>query len=215
MFNALQNMIKRCYLSIVTDDTKNYQVGQISYLGKPGGDAEILSLYGFSFNPPLNSQGVVLTISGREENRVALLNLPKQRFKNLLPGEVQVGNFEQQTSIKFDNDGNVTITSTKDVIVNSARDVTVASGRNVGITATGDVTVSSSQAVAVTGATTVTVTAPNITLAASASVSINSPLTSLGVGGTPLARTGDAVKVNVLGTDYFGTITGGGTNTSI
>ncbi len=215
MLNQLQNMIKRCYLSIVADDTKNYQVGQITYLGKPGGDAEILSLYGFSFNPPIDSQGIVLTISGREENRVALLNLPKQRFKNLLPGEVQVGNFEQQTSVKFDNDGNVIITSTKDVIVNSARDVTVTSGRNVDVTATGDVTVSSSQAVSVTGATTVTVTAPDIILDASASVSINSPLTKLGVGGASLARTGDQITVNVGGTDYFGTITGGGTNTSI
>lgn len=214
MFNALQNIIKRCYLSILADDTKNYQVGQISYLGKPGGDAEILSLYGFSFNPPIKSQGIVLTISGREENRVALLNLPKQRFKNLLPGEVQVGNFEQQTSVKFDNDGNVTITSTKDVIVNSDQDVLVNSARDVTVSALNDVSVTAAQNVTVSGTTTVNVNSANINLTASSKVNIVSPLTSLG-GGLALARTGDAIKVNVGGTDYFGTITGGGTNTSI
>lgn len=42
-----------------------------------------------------------------------------------------------------------------------------------------------------------------------------SHLTNLGSGGQPIARKGDIIKVNIGGTDYFGTIETGGQNTSI
>lgn len=48
---------------------------------------------------------------------------------------------------------------------------------------------------------------------AAASVDIDSPVTNLGSGGQPIARVGDAVQVNT--TTGVGTITAGGTNTSI
>lgn len=38
---------------------------------------------------------------------------------------------------------------------------------------------------------------------------------NLGTGGAAIARAGDPVKVNVGGTDYFGTIISGGQNTSL
>ena len=175
MINTIRNLIKRCYVTLARDDSQNYPSSQISYLGKVG-DAEILSLYGFSFNAPEGSQGIVFSIAGHEENRVALLNLPKERFKNLKKGEIQIGNFKKGTSIKFDEDGNITITSANDVTINGAT---------------------------------------NVTINASAKVDINAPLTNLGSGGNKIARLGDQIKVNVGGTDYFGTINSAGTNTSI
>ena len=55
----------------------------------------------------------------------------------------------------------------------------------------------------------------DVNLTASGNVNISAPKTNLGAAGNAIARTGDQIKVNVGGTDYFGTITGGGNNTSI
>ena len=54
----------------------------------------------------------------------------------------------------------------------------------------------------------------DVDLTVSGTVNIDAAQTNLGVGGNDIARSGDPVKVNVAGTDYFGTITAGGTNTS-
>ena len=54
-----------------------------------------------------------------------------------------------------------------------------------------------------------------INVTSSGSVNVDAPVVNLGSGGLPIARTGDAVTVTISGTPHVGTITGGGTNTSI
>ncbi|MGD9276257.1 MAG: hypothetical protein PVJ67_03740 [Candidatus Pacearchaeota archaeon] len=49
----------------------------------------------------------------------------------------------------------------------------------------------------------------------SGNVNINAAQTNLGSGGNQIARLGDQITVNIGGTDYYGTITSAGTNTSI
>ena len=124
LYTKITNMTRRCVLTKTTKDENNYQVVQVQYLGKIA-NVEALSLYGFSCNPPVGSTGTMWTVLGDEENRLAFFNLPQKRFKNLKPGEVQHGNPLTRSSIKYDEEGNITITSTKDIIIESANKVTI------------------------------------------------------------------------------------------
>lgn len=55
----------------------------------------------------------------------------------------------------------------------------------------------------------------DVNLTVSGNVNIDASQVNLGSGGNEIARKGDNIVVNVGGSDYTGTITTGGTNTSI
>jgi hypothetical protein len=64
--------------------------------------------------------------------------IPPNRFKNLLPGEVQLGNTVTQAYIKFNQDGTVEIKTNSNLIINAnsamvnATDTTVNGNVNLG-----------------------------------------------------------------------------------
>lgn len=169
---AIKNVVKRAYVTSVTDDSSDYPLVQITYASPAKtATAERISPYGLYVNFPKDSQVVVFTMQANEENRACMAYSQVDRFKNLKEGEVLVGNPSTQCFIKFDKDGNIEINSTKDINITSANDINVK-------------------------ATNVTVDADQV---------------DLGVGGGPIARLGDTVKV---GTDE-GIITSAGVNRSI
>lgn len=126
MWHHITSIIKRGYVSRVTSDDKQFQIAQISYLGKTV-SCEIISPYGLSVNLPENTSVVMFTILGDEANRAAIGYSQEGRFKNLKPGEVVVGNPKSNCYIKFDENGNIIIFTNNDVsgIVNGKINITV------------------------------------------------------------------------------------------
>lgn len=153
--NRITNLIKRCVLTIPSKDTAQYQIVQCQYLGHTA-DIESASIYGISFNAPVNSTGIMVNILGNEENRAAFFNLPQERFQNLKAGEFQCGNYLTKSSVKFSNDASVTIDSKGNIEIISEKDFTITAKGNLNITVTGTTTITSTE--------NLTIKSPQITL---------------------------------------------------
>lgn len=121
------NDIKQCVLTGVRDDSGMYPIAQATYNGKAI-DVVVITPYGMASIPPLGSLGVMFKIQGRGDTQYAIFNDFENRFKNLSENEVQIGNFDKGTSIKYDKDGNITIDAPEEnVIINAAKKTTINS----------------------------------------------------------------------------------------
>ena len=98
-------MIRRCYITNISKDDVDYQFAQVEYMGKVV-DVENIVPYGFCNNPPAESIGILFDV-GSDDNQVSIFNKHKERFKNLLEWEVQIGNYKTKSSIKFEDSGNI------------------------------------------------------------------------------------------------------------
>jgi lipopolysaccharide export system protein LptA len=78
----------------------------------------------------------MFNVNGQEENRVGIIYSPQNRFSELSPGEVAVGNQVTQSYIKFDDEGNIEIISTSDLNVTVTGNVNLSVQGNVNVTAT-------------------------------------------------------------------------------
>lgn len=99
--------MNRAHITLVDKDDKNLQIRQVEYMGAPM-DVESMLPYGFSSNAPLDSWGAIFNIQS-SENKAGIFNSPTLRFKNLKEWEVQIGNYQTQSSIKFPEDGSIVI----------------------------------------------------------------------------------------------------------
>lgn len=122
-------MIKRAVLTRPADDSKNYSVAQIQYFNKTA-NCEMITPYGLFTNAPIDSHMIVFNFNGLEENKGGIAYLHANRYKNLKPGEVQVGNPFHGNYVKFDNDGNVLINSNKNVNVTTGENITLSATIN-------------------------------------------------------------------------------------
>ena len=156
MMQKLRSMIKQAYHSLAGNDSSAYPTAQFAYNGKAT-EVVRLSPYGLCSNPPLGAMGVLFQIQGREGVKYAVTDDMLARYKNLEPGEVQIGNYATKASIKFDNDGNVIVTVTDgNLIANVTGDMTA--------TVSGDVSMTAGGAASITSSGDTTITAPNIRL---------------------------------------------------
>lgn len=131
MINFIRNLIKRAKVTLnYSDNQSQYTGSQVIYMGNPV-NMEIINPYGISAVAPIGSQVLMFNIQGQEENRIGFVFNPPDRFMNLQPGEVQIGNTVKQTYIKFDKDGSITIESTQDITIN-AQETTVNGHVNLG-----------------------------------------------------------------------------------
>lgn len=192
--SLIYNMVKRALVRKPINDASNFQIMQVSYMGKTA-DIENILPYGLCSSPPVDSLSLVFTVNAQEENRAGITNSPNIRFKNLLEGEVAVGNYLTGSVVKFLADGNIEITSANDLVVTVAGDesVSISGGSTVDITGDSAITVGGNAEVTVTGTTTLTSTG---------NVSITAPLTTI---------TGDLTVTGTL-TTANGTISSGATS---
>ena len=154
------NLIKRATHSANLSDGGNYAVQQSTYMGKKTENYEMIFPYGFSANPTLNSLVLLFNVNGQEQNLAGIVNDPPNRFKDLKPGEVQVGSFDKKTSIKFNSDGDVIINSpSNDVIIEAAKNVTVSAQSDVTINAANDININSGADITVNSGNEVTINA--------------------------------------------------------
>ena len=143
------NLVKRSLVTIPVEDTEDFQVMQVEYMGRAA-DIENILPYGLCSNPPTNSLVVMMNVNALEENRVGIANSPRIRFKNLLEGEVAVGNYLTGSVVKFLADGNIEVTSANDLVVTVAGDETVTIGGDADVTVTGTTTLTSTGNVSIT-----------------------------------------------------------------
>ena len=147
----IKKLIRYCRISLLGDDSAAYPNDQVVHNEVPI-NAYRFSPYGLSSRPPLDALGLMLSPGCRNDSPVVLIDQPLERFKNLKPGEVKVGNYQTKAEVHFDQAGNIVITpksaSSVKVIVDGGGNVDIeAPGANINLTAatvaiTGNLTVS-------------------------------------------------------------------------
>lgn len=80
--------------------------------------------YGMAANAPINTMGLTFNVTCNQDNQVTFPYSIDNRFLGLKSGEVILGNGVKQTFIKFDEDGNVTISSDATVTITGDLEVT-------------------------------------------------------------------------------------------
>lgn len=130
--NKIGSIVKYGFVSLPGKDSLPRPISQITYYNKTA-PFQVISPYGLSVNLPLDTKVVLFSINGHEENRAGIGFSQADRFKNLSPGEVVVGNPKTQAYVKFDKDGNIEIISKKDL--------NITTEGNLNITADDDVTI--------------------------------------------------------------------------
>lgn len=113
ILNKFKNIIKIAYISLNnTDDSTDRHINTISSYG---GQYNTMAVYpyGISANAPANtSQTLTFSIQDSKGVTASIPFNQTERFKNLEPNEVKIGNFIQKNNIFFDINGNVIIEST-------------------------------------------------------------------------------------------------------
>jgi phage gp45-like len=174
------NLIKRAVITRKTPDTGQATVAQVSWNNNTADNVESLTPYGYYMNPPVGSTGLMFSVMGQEENRAAIFNKPKIRFKNLEEGEVAIGNPITESVVKFLKNGDIDITCKNDqnVTVSGSVNITVTGDTN--ITTTGNTTIDSTGNVSSTVGGTLTANVTGNTDITSPIVTINGALNVTG-----------------------------------
>lgn len=102
------------------DDSKTFPVVQITYLEKVV-DAVVAEGYGTHGSSPKNSPAILICLNGNEANRFIIPLSSLNRTKNLKEGEFETGNFKVGSIINFDENGNINITSKKNVVIEASQ----------------------------------------------------------------------------------------------
>ncbi len=165
LLTKIINLCKRGFVSNSLQDDKDSSIAQITYFGKTG-ISEIVSPYGLSSRLPVGTQTLTFSVQGQENNRASIGYSQEDRFKNLLEGEVVVGNPKTGASVKFSIDGSIIInpSPTGSLIINSNGDLSISANGDIKLKATGEVDVDATRV-------------------------------NLGTGGPAIARVGDSVLV--------------------
>lgn len=181
-----------------------YPIQQATYLGRVS-DFFILFPYGMHANLPVDQLGLLIDNKGR-----VFMGTSAIGRITVEQGEVVFYHPQTKSKFHFKNNGDVDLNTVSEDEGAVQGNININT-KNVSITSSEKVTLNSTGDVDVTTSGDANVTATN--------VNIDASVTNLGVGGQPIARTGDTVEVAVVGGSsagtHTGTITGGGNNTSI
>ena len=140
LINKIKSLIK---IAVVTNpgvDQGTIPIHQISYLGKVGNSVPWFP-FGFSAVPDENSLTVIVTPSGRSEDRIDFPSSPQRRVF-VETGEVVVYHPATQSKILFKSDGTINIESA--IQVNVTAPLTQVNGNldvtgSIGVTGSMDV----------------------------------------------------------------------------
>lgn len=105
LINKIKNIVKIARI-VSVDDSADIRTGVVKYLGKEQACA-VFTPYGLMSNPPENSMGPIFQIAGEESKLVGMFDRTDNRpVKDLVAGEVVVGNYETGEYVRF-KDGNI------------------------------------------------------------------------------------------------------------
>jgi len=137
------NTIKLCRTSLPEDDSGFTPIVQIQYLSQVK-NAVNATPYGLHSNPVKETPCLLISINGDSGNNFII---PLSIEERIIPeieleeSEVITGNFTKKSTIFFDADGNINITSSKDTIINVAGNCKINVDGSTDITSTCDVSV--------------------------------------------------------------------------
>jgi phage gp45-like len=115
-------MVQIAKVNDVMDDSQLFPQIRIDYLENIV-DAVVANPYGIHSSPEIKTPLLLITINGNEANRIVIPLSAFARNKGLKEGEVETGNFKVGSTIKFDELGNITVVSQKDIIVSSQGEI--------------------------------------------------------------------------------------------
>ena len=181
-----------------------YPIQQATYLGRVS-DFTTLFPYGMHANLPVGQLGLIIDAKGR-----VFMGTSAVGRIAVEEGEVVFYHPTTKTKTHYRNNGDLDIDTVDPDVEESAHGNVNINTKNVNITNSEKVTVNSTGDVDITTSGDANVDATNVNVDA---------VVNLGVGGTGIARLGDAVQVVITsgssaGT-YTGTITSAGVNTSL
>ena len=129
IISKIAGLIKRSFITRASDDKNAFQTAQISYLDKVA-DTEIIWPYGMFGNVPVDSLCVTFSVGAHEEDRVTIASRSHKRIRrNLKPGEIGIGNFDTQSEIFFDADGNIIINAKSKLNITVVGDATITANK--------------------------------------------------------------------------------------
>lgn len=121
-FNFIKNIVKFAYISLAGDDSKIFPHCQIKYNLVSKNNVPIAYSYGSYGNAPAETPLIVFNVNGDSNNQVAFTMMSKRK-KGLKVTEYVCGNPYAESEIFFDEKGNITVTSPKDVTVNAGGNI--------------------------------------------------------------------------------------------
>lgn len=116
--------IKSSRTKKIAKDSKEYPIVQISYLERTS-DAIMAENYGVHTSPPIGTPCLMITVNNDEANKFVIPLSALTRPKGLQEGEAVFGNFKIGTTIKFDCDGNIIVTSNNNITVVAPGEINV------------------------------------------------------------------------------------------
>ena len=143
IYSKISNLIKRAVVTLTNKDSGQFAATQVSWMRDKTATTEVVHPYGLSSNAPLGSLALMFNVMGQEENRAAIIYDPKNRFKNLKPGEVALGNFVTKSVVKFLENGDIDITGMADQNINITGNSNITVGGNVTLNVTGNTDITS------------------------------------------------------------------------
>lgn len=164
IYSRLANFCKRAVVSLTNKDSGQFAATQVKWMRDKVAITEVVHPYGLSSNAPVGSLALMFNVMDQEENRAAIVYDPKNRFRNLKPGEVALGNFVTKSVVKFLENGDIEITGTSDQNINITGNSNVTVGGNTSLNVTGDanITVDGSTTIDSTG--NIDITAPIVNI---------------------------------------------------
>ena len=136
------NNIKYSKTTETIKDSKSYPIVKVTYL-KRIGDVAVGEPYGIHGSAPVGTPCLMYTIGNDESNRMLVPLSSKTRPRDLLENEFVCGNFVVGSTVLFDQEGNIHVTSINDININAGNDINiVASGGDINVT--GDIHVTGS-----------------------------------------------------------------------
>lgn len=136
----IRNLIKRGTVTKKTPDVGQFAVAQLKWIGDKTGNVEVIHPYGFSSYAPVGSLALMFNVMGHDNNRAAIINDPKRRFKNLKEGEVAIGNYLTESYVKFKENGDIEVIGTNNANVTVTGNVNLTVNGNVSATIGGTLT---------------------------------------------------------------------------
>lgn len=145
LWRRLQLLVGRGRISIV-DDSKSAQVLQVRLGADETADGlPRLADYGFTSNPPLGSDAVVLFIGGERTNGVVIATNNQQfRMRSLAAGETAIYD-NQGRSVLLGAHGITVQGNASPITVETTSDITATAGGNMTLHAGGKITLSAPQ----------------------------------------------------------------------
>ncbi len=122
--NTIKSLLRWARVTKAGDDTGDFPIQQVGYLAKIG-DTVMWFPYGMHANIPADELVLMISMQGNPEARISIPGSPQKRVKPLVSGEVVFFHPSTGSKLHFKENGDIEITSVKDVTVTVEGDVTV------------------------------------------------------------------------------------------